>query len=127
IVAIQEYLMRALKNPYQVVKICSGDMGRPDARQIDLESWLPGTGEYRETHTSDLNTDYQARRLNTRVKRKNGKTEIVHMNDATVFAIGRTLIAIIENYQREDGSIEVPQVLQKYCGFKEIITASKEA
>ncbi|PIU01406.1 serine--tRNA ligase [bacterium (Candidatus Torokbacteria) CG09_land_8_20_14_0_10_42_11] len=120
IVAIQEYLMQSLKIPYQVIKICSGDMGRPDARQIDLESWLPGAGEYRETHTSDLNTDYQARRLNTRVKRKNGKTEIAHMNDATVFAIGRTLIAIIENYQREDGSIEVPQVLQKYCGLKEI-------
>jgi len=124
IVKIQEYLMQALKIPYQVVKICTGDMGRPDARQIDIEAWLPGMGEYRETHTSDLNTDYQARRLNTRVKRKNGKTEIVHMNDATVFAIGRILIAIMENYQREDGSIRVPEVLQKYCGFKEIKTAS---
>lgn len=120
IIAIQEYLMRSLRIPYQVVKICTGDMGRPDARQIDIESWLPGQGEYRETHTSDLNTDFQARRLSTHVRRKDGKTEIVHMNDATVFAIGRILIAIIENYQKKDGSIEVPRVLQKYCGFKEI-------
>ncbi len=120
IVAIQEYLMQALEIPYQVVKICTGDMGKPDARQIDLESWMPGQGTYRETHTSDLNTDYQARRLNTRVVRENGKVEIVHMNDATVFAIGRTLIAIMENYQQKDGSILVPVVLQKYCGLKKI-------
>lgn len=120
IIAIQEYLMQSLCIPYQVVKICTGDMGRPDARQIDIESWLPGQNAYRETHTSDLNTDFQARRLNTHVRRENGKIEIVHMNDATVFAIGRILIAIIENYQKKDGSIEVPKVLQKYCGFKEI-------
>ncbi|MBU3942843.1 serine--tRNA ligase, partial [Patescibacteria group bacterium] len=117
IVSIQEELIKSLKIPYQVVMICTGDMGSPDARQIDIECWMPGQNKYRETHTSDLMTDYQARRLNTRVRRKEG-TEFVHMNDATAFAIGRTLIAIMENYQQKDGSIKIPEVLQKYTGFK---------
>jgi len=116
IVAIQEYLIGSLGLPYQVVKICTGDMGTPDFRQIDIETWMPGQNCYRETNTSDLNTDYQSRRLNTRVK-KEGKTEFVHMNDATAYAIGRTLIAIMENYQQKDGSIEIPEVLKKYTGF----------
>jgi len=120
IVAIQEYLMGSLGIPYQVVKICTGDMGGPDARQIDIESWLPGQNKYRETNTSDMMTDYQARRLNTRVKRKNGEIDYAHMNDATAYAIGRTLIAIIENYQQKDGSVKVPEVLQKYVRFNEI-------
>ena len=119
IIALQEYLVQSLKIPYQVVMLCSGDMGRPDARQIDIECWMPSQNKYRETHTSDLMTDYQARRLNTRVRRED-RTEFAYMNDATVFAIGRTLIAIIENYQQKDGSIKVPEVLQKYTGFKEI-------
>ncbi len=119
-VAIQEYLMQSLKIPYRVVAICTGDMGAPDVRQIDIEAWLPGQNRYRETHTADLMTDYQARRLNTKVKRENGKSEFVHMNDATVFALSRTPIAIMENYQQKDGSIVVPKVLQKYVGFKKI-------
>lgn len=117
-VAIQEYLLKSLEIPYQVVMICTGDMGGPDARQIDIECWMPGQNKYRETHTADLMTDYQARRLNTRLKRKNGENEFVHMNDATVFAIGRTLIAIIENYQQKDGSVKIPKILQKYTGLK---------
>ena len=121
IIALQEYLVRSLKIPYQLVILCTGDMGAPDARQIDLECWMPGQEKYRETHTSDLMTDFQARRLNTKVRRKGGKTEFVHMNDATAFAIGRILIAIFENYQQKNGSIKVPKVLQKYCGFKEIV------
>ena len=119
-IAIQEYLVRALKLPYQVVMLCTGDMGKPDARQVDIETWMPGQDRYRETHTADLLTDYQARRLNTRVKRKGGTTEFVHMNDATAFAIGRTLIAILENYQQKDGSVKIPAVLQKYVGKTEI-------
>lgn len=115
-VAIQEYLMQSLQIPYQVVMICTGDMGKPDARQIDIEAWLPGQGKYRETHTADLITDYQARRLN--IKIKNGP--FVHMNDATVFAIGRTIIAILENYQQKDASVKIPKVLQKYVGNSEI-------
>ncbi len=119
-VAIQEYLLQSLGLPYQVVAIASGDMGKPDARQIDIETWMPGEGRYRETHTADLMTDYQARRLQTKVKRKNGKIEFVHMNDATAFAIGRTLIAILENYQTEDGGVEMPKALWPYLGFQRI-------
>lgn len=117
-VAIQENILQSLKIPYQVVAVCTGDMGKPDARQIDLEAWMPGQNKYRETHTADLMTDYQARRLGTKIKYKNGKTEIAHMNDATACAIGRTIVAIMENYQTKDGKINVPKVLQKYVGKK---------
>lgn len=116
-VAIQEHLVQTLKLPYHVMQICTGDMGAPDARQIDIETWMPGQNKYRETHTSDLMTDYQARRLKTRVRLNNGEIEYAHMNDATAFAIGRILIAIMENYQQEDGSIVVPEVLRKYVSF----------
>jgi len=121
IVAIIEYLVRSLELPYQVLIMCTGDMGKQDARHIDIETWMPGQNKYRETHTSDLMTDFQARRLNTRVKRKNGKLEYVHMNDATAFALSRIVVAIIENYQTENGTIKIPKVLQKYMnGLKEI-------
>lgn len=120
IVSIQEHLMQSLEIPYQVVMICTGDMSAPDARQIDIEAWIPSQNKYRETHTSDLMTDYQSRRLHTRARRKNGASEFVHMNDATAFAIGRTMIVILENYQQENGSVIVPKVLQKYFN-KEII------
>ncbi len=122
-VAVQEYLVSQLNIPYQLVSICTGDMGKPDARQFDIECWLPGQNQYRETHTADLMTDYQSRRLNTRVKRKD-ETQYVHMNDATAIAVGRMIIAILENYQQEDGSIRVPQVLIPFVG-KEVI--SREA
>lgn len=111
---IQEYLMQQLEIPYQVVAICTGDMGGPDYRQIDIESWIPTQNKYRETHTSDYMTDYQSRRLQTKVKRKNNETDYVHMNDATVFAMGRTIIAILENFQGKDGSISIPKVLRPY-------------
>lgn len=120
-VAIQEHLMQDFGLPYQVVQICTGDMGGPDARQIDIETWMPGQGKYRETHTSDLMTDYQARRLNTRVRRNDGTTVFVHMNDATVVALGRLLIALLENNQQEDGSISIPEILIPYMGGKAVI------
>lgn len=120
IVLIQEYLMQSLGIPYQVILICTGDMSAPDARQIDVESWIPSQNKYRETHTSDLMTDYQSRRLQTRIRKRDNTTEFVHMNDATAFAIGRTIVAILENYQQEDGSVVVPKVLQKFLG-KDII------
>lgn len=118
-VALQEYLVQSLNLPYQVVAICTGDMGGPDSRQIDIETWMPGQNKYRETHTADLMTDYQSRRLGTKVRRSGG-TEFVHMNDATAIA-GRTMIAILENYQTKKGTIEVPKVLRKHMGgIKEI-------
>jgi seryl-tRNA synthetase len=121
LVAIQEYVLKTLKLPYQVVAVCTGDMGFPDTRQIDLETWMPGQNTYRETHSSDSMGGFQSRRLNTRVRRSNGKIEPVHTNDATVVAIGRTLIAIMENYQQADGSIKIPEVLRKYMGEREFI------
>lgn len=116
-VAIQEHLMQRLNLPYQLVMNCTGDMGKPNARQIDVETWIPAQNKYRETHSADYVTDFQARRLNTKVRRKSGETELLHTNDATAIAMPRALIAIMENYQQEDGSIMVPEVLRKYTGF----------
>ncbi len=103
LVAIQEYLMRKLKLPHQTIAVCTGDMGFPDQRQVDIETWMPGQeneegkarGRYRETHSADYVGGFQARRLNTKVKRADGSSEPLHMNDATVIAVGRTLIAIV--------------------------------
>lgn len=120
LIAFQEHFMQKLEIPYQRVAICTGDMGGPDYRQVDLEAWIPGQDKYRETHTADYMTDYQARRLNIRTQNEAGEKAYVHMNDATAIAIGRTLLAILENYQQEDGSVRVPEVLQPYVG-KEVI------
>jgi seryl-tRNA synthetase len=126
-VAIQEHLMQELKLPYQVMAVCTGDMGFPDQRQVDIETWMPGQaaeggelGRFRETHTSDYVGGFQARRLNTRIKRADGTVEPVHMNDATALS-QRPLIAILENYQNEDGSVTIPEVLRPYMGGKEKI------
>ncbi len=121
LVAIQEHILQKLNIPYQVLAVCSGDMGFPDYRQMDINSWMPGQDKYRETHSADLTGNFQARRLNTRVRRADGKIEPVHMNDATAVAVGRTLIAIIENYQQEDGTIKIPEVLKPYIGGREFI------
>ncbi len=116
ILAIQEHLVRSLGLPHQVLIICTGDMGKPDQRQFDINTWMPGQDAYRETHTSDYMGGYQARRLNTRVRDAEGGLTHVHMNDATAFAMGRILAAIMENYQQEDGSIKVPEALVPYLG-----------
>ncbi len=123
-VAIQEYLLQQLKLPYQVVSICTGDMGFPDQRQIDIETWMPGQDTYRETNTSDYIGGFQARRLNTRVRRTDGTLEPVHMNDATAFS-QRPLAAILENNQNEDGTITIPEILRPYMGGREKIEAKK--
>lgn len=120
-VAIQEYLLRALELPYRVVQKVTGDIGKPNARGIDMEAWLPGQNQYRETHTADYMTDYQSRRLQTRVRRGDGSLELVHTNDATAFALGRAMIAIIENNQQENGTVIVPEVLRPYLGGREIL------
>ena len=122
IVGIQEYLIQQLEIPYQVVLKCAGDIGgKADFRAIDIECYMPGQGKYRETHTSDYMTDFQARRLNIKYKNKTGEKKLVHMNDATAFAIGRILIAILENNQQADGSIKIPQALQAYMPNKQKI------
>lgn len=120
-VAVQEYLLRSLGLPYRVIQKCTADIGKPNARGIDMEAWLPGQDQYRETHTADYMTDYQARRLNTRVRREDGTLELIHTNDATAFALGRAMIAIIENNQQEDGSVTIPEVLRPYLGGREVL------
>ncbi len=124
LIAIQEYLMQQLDLPYRVVTKCAADIGKPNARGIDIEAWLPGQDKYRETHTADYMTDYQARRLKTRVRRStenDSKVELVHTNDATAFALGRTMIAIIENYQTANGGVRIPEVLRPYMGNREVL------
>lgn len=121
LVAIQEHLVQQLGLPYQLLEKCTFDIGKPNARGIDIEVWMPGQGKYRETHTADYMTDYQSRRLNTRVKRTNGKTELIYTNDATAFALGRIMVAIIENFQQADGRIAVPLVLQTYLNGRELL------
>jgi len=120
LLSIEEKLMKALKLPYQVINICTGDLGRPAAAKYDIEAWLPSEKKYRETHSTSNCTDFQSRRLNIRYRDKSGKVNFVHTLNGTAFAIGRILIMIIENYQQKDGSIKIPKALQKYCGFKVI-------
>jgi len=113
--------MQQLEIPYQKLQKCTFDIGKPNAKGSDIEAWLPGQQKYRETHTADYMTDYQARRLQTRVRRTSGDVELIHTNDATAFACGRALVAIMENYQNADATITVPKVLRNYMGGKEKI------
>ncbi|HYG84172.1 MAG TPA: serine--tRNA ligase [Verrucomicrobiae bacterium] len=121
LIAIQEKIMELLEIPYQLLLKCTFDIGKPNARGVDIEAWLPGQGKYRETHTADYMTDYQSRRLKIRVRRANGDLELVHTNDATALPLSRGPIAIIENYQNQDGSVRVPKVLQPYLGGRETL------
>lgn len=119
LLSLEEQLMQGLKLPHQVMKLCSGDIGAPSARTYDINTWIPSQKMYRETHSTSNTTDFQTRRLNIRVKRE-GKNVLAHALNGTAFAIGRTLIAIMENYQQEDGSIVVPEVLRTYVGKERI-------
>lgn len=118
LVAIQEYLMQQLGLPYHVLEKCTADIGRPNAKGVDVEMWLPSQNTYRETHTADYIGDYQTRAMKTRVRRKDGSVELAHTNDATAFS-QRPLIGIIENYQTKDGDVRVPEVLKPYLGGRE--------
>lgn len=114
-IAAQEHLMQGLGIPYQVVLKCTADIGQPNARGVDINAWMPAQGAYRETHTADLITDYQARRLKTRFRRtQGGQIELVHNNDATALALGRMIKAIVENYQTPDGGFDMPPALEPY-------------
>jgi len=112
---VEEKLMKALEIPYRVLQICTGDLGVQAANKYDIEAWMPGQNQYRETHSTSNDTDFQSRRLNIRYKSpKTGKNELVHTSNGTAFAMGRTIIAIMENYQLKDGTIKIPKVLEKY-------------
>jgi seryl-tRNA synthetase len=124
--ALEEKLMKSLKLPYQVVQICTGDLGLPVAAKYDIETWLPSEKRFRETHSTSNCTDFQARRLNIKYRSNKG-LKFVHTVNGTAFAIGRTLIAILENYQQKNGTIIVPKVLRKYIGgYKKIPWLKRE-
>jgi seryl-tRNA synthetase len=120
-----EQIYRGLNLHYRIVNVCSGELGVSAAKKYDLEVWLPGQGKYREVVSCSNCTDYQARRLNIRCRKDpREKPRFVHTLNSTAVAVGRVLVAIFENYQREDGSIRVPDALTPYLGFREI-TADK--
>ncbi|MFB3738460.1 MAG: serine--tRNA ligase [Candidatus Velamenicoccus archaeovorus] len=114
ILATQERIVRSLELPYRVVNIAAGDLGGAAAKKYDIEAWLPGQGRYRELTSCSNCTDYQARRLQARLRRADGSIEVLHTLNGTAAAVGRTLIAILENHQRRDGSVELPEVLHPY-------------
>lgn len=119
LLSLEEKLFQSLDIPYQVVKMCSGDLGFPAARKYDIEAWMPSQKKYREVTSTSTCTDFQSRRLNMRYK-DGEKTKYLCVLNGTAFAIGRTIIAILENFQTKDGTVKIPQVLQKYMG-KEIL------
>jgi seryl-tRNA synthetase len=128
LLAIEEEIFKALGIPYRVLDIASGDLGGPAYRKFDLEAWMPGRGdggEYGEvTSTSDC-TDYQSRRLNIRYRPADTKgTRFVHTLNGTAIALSRALIVILENYQRADGLVDVPEVLRPCLGKDVLGTAS---
>jgi seryl-tRNA synthetase len=121
LLANAEEVYQKLGIPYRVVNICTGDIGTVAAKKYDIEAWLPGQGKYREVVSCSNCTDYQARRARIRFRDSPSEpTQYVHTLNSTLIATERTLVAILENYQREDGSIEVPKVLVPYTGFEEI-------
>jgi seryl-tRNA synthetase len=115
-----EKLLGELELPYQVVLMCTGDMGAGQRKKYDIETWFPGQDKYRETHSDSYFLDFQARRLNMRYKDKDGETKYVYTLNNTVAATPRLLAAILENHQQKDGSISIPQGLHKYLGFTNI-------
>lgn len=113
LLSLEEKLWKSLNIPYQVVKMVTGDLGFPVSRKYDLEAWVPSQEKYREVTSTSTTTDFQSRRLNIKYQ-DDGEKKFVHILNGTAFAIGRTIVAILENYQQEDGSVLVPEVLQKY-------------
>ena len=122
LLSMQKKIMQALELSYRVIILCSGDTGITDFKQYDLETWIPTQNKYRETHSCSNVGEYQSRGINARYKNKEtGKNQYAHTLNATGIAIGRVLIAILENNQQQNGSVKVPKVLQDYIG-KSLIT-----
>lgn len=119
ILGVQEAILRAIEVPYRVIDIAVGDLGASAARKFDCEAWMPGQGAYREVTSCSNCTDYQARRLRSRVRRESG-TEALHTLNGTAVAVGRTIIAVLENHQREDGSVAMPPALVAHGAPAEI-------
>lgn len=117
---ISQSILKDLELPHRIVKMCTGDMGLGKYKMCDVETWMPSSNAYRETHSCSNLTDWQMRRLNIRYKTKNGQKIYPFSLNNTGIASPRIFIALLENYQQKDGSILIPKALQKYCGFKEI-------
>ncbi len=120
ILAMEEKIYQELGLPYRVLEMCTGDLGAMAARKFDIEAWMPTRGDYGEVTSTSNCTGYQARNLNIRLRRRDGKNEFLHMLNGTAIATSRTPLAILENYQQADGSVTVPEVLRKWMG-KDII------
>lgn len=115
-----EEILKLLEIPYRVVCLCTGDIGFTSAKTYDIEVWMPSYGRYVEISSCSNFEDFQARRANIRYRDTDGKVKFVHTLNGSGLAVGRTFAAVLENYQREDGSIEIPYVLRKYMGLDEI-------
>ncbi|MPN51090.1 Serine--tRNA ligase [bioreactor metagenome] len=116
-----ETVLQQLGLPYRVMALCTGDMGFGSAKTYDLEVWLPAQNTYREISSVSNCEAFQARRLQARFKNAQGKNELVHTLNGSGLAVGRTLVAVLENYQRADGTVEVPAVLRPYMGGLEVL------
>ncbi len=121
LLSCEEELVRGLGLAYRVIKQCTGDLGMPAARKFDIETWIPSQDTYRETHSTSTCTDYQARRLNTKVKREDGSLEYLHTLNGTAFALGRIMVAILEQNQQEDGRVRVPEALRPWMAQEYIL------
>jgi seryl-tRNA synthetase len=118
-----EKILQKLNLAYRTIVLCTGDMGFSASKTYDIEVWLPGQGAYREISSCSNCTDFQARRMKSRVRSQDtGKPELVHTLNGSGLAVGRTLIAVLENYQQQDGSIRIPEALQPYMGGQEMIS-----
>ncbi len=120
ILEMEEKIYQGLGLPYRVVEMCTGELGAMAARKFDIEVWMPSRKAYGEVTSTSNCTDYQARNLNIKVRRKNGQLEYVHMLNGTAIATSRTPLAILENYQQKDGTVVVPEVLRKWMGKNKI-------
>jgi seryl-tRNA synthetase len=116
LLAVEESLVQQLEVPYRVVNVAAGDLGAPAAKKYDIEAWFPGEQAFREITSCSNTTDFQARRLKIRVKSDKGN-RILHTLNGTACAVGRTILAILENHQQPDGSVMIPEALRPYTGF----------
>ncbi len=120
-----EAILQKLGLPYRVMLLCTGDMGFGAAKTYDLEVWLPAQNTYREISSVSNCEAFQARRLQARFKNDQGKSEWVHTLNGSGLAVGRTLVAVLENYQRADGTVEVPEVLRPYMGGVSVLAPAR--
>jgi seryl-tRNA synthetase len=125
IVRHAEEVLQALQLPYRVVNVCGGDLGVPQVKKYDIETWMPSRNAYSETHSASRFYDFQARRLKLRYRDRQGRVQYAHTLNNTVIASPRILIPILEMYQQEDGSVMVPEVLRPYMGGMERIDSKK--